>query len=475
MLEVRRTPSTFTSVPPADLGGQAAELRAVSAAAPTDAWAVGAAGHFRTLAEHWDGAGWTAAATPNVGTGYNLLNGVADVAADDAWAVGQSANASNHYDALIEHWDGSQWSVVPSPTVGAGDTVLNAVTAVSANDIWAAGWHRNAATLVTQPLTEHWDGQAWSVVASPTLPGSPSLFFGIAAASTNDVWAVGRTGRHAATLIEHWDGTSWTVAATPPGGPVLSAVSVASANDVWAVGGGLTEHWDGTSWTVVPGPTVGNLPVNLTGVAVGANGQVWAVGGAGFGVSNQTVVAQWDGQAWEVVPSPSPGTLTNGLAGVAALPTGEVFTVGSFSDLDGNQPGPSQALILQNGAGAPDLATADSASADVTVLPNRNDGAGPGRAAAPRPSAERARAVRLRAADAVFAGSRPGSPSPVAAPQPVAAAVAAVVAAGRPEVLLRPPAPPAWADARIPPHLHKGDLAVAFDAPELAGPLAETL
>jgi hypothetical protein len=76
----------------------------------------------------------------------------------------------------------------------------------------------------------------------------------------------------------------------------------------------------------------------------------------------------------------------------------------------------------------------------------------------------------------VFAGSRLGSPNPVAAPQPVAAAVDAALAAGRPEALLPPQAPPAWADARIPPPLHKGDrAAAAFDAPGLAGPLVETL
>jgi hypothetical protein len=349
VLEDRWTPSGLTSVPPADLGGHAAELRAVSAASASDVWAVGsAAGGTHTLAEHWNGAHWTAVATPNVGTEFNLLNGVADVAPGNAWAVGQWESGS-HYNALIEHWDGSHWSVVPSPNAGAGDTVLNAVTAVNANDIWAAGWHRDATTLTTQPLTEHWDGHAWSVVASPTLPGSLSSFFGIAAAGTNDVWAVGRTGRHGTTLIKHWNGTSWTVAATPTGGPVLSAVTPVSAHDVWAVGGGQTEHWNGTSWTVVPGPMVGNLSASLTGVAVGANGQVWAVGSAGVaGESNQTVVAQWNGQAWVVVPSPNPGTLTNGLDAVAALPTGKVFAVGSFSNLNGNQPGPSQALILHN-------------------------------------------------------------------------------------------------------------------------------
>jgi hypothetical protein len=365
-LEDRLTPSTtllpngLTAVPPADLGGTAAQLAAVSAASASDVWAVGSAAgntqtlaeHWdgaQTLAEHWDGAEWTAVATPNVGNEFNLLNGVADLAPDNAWAVGQWESGS-HYNALIEHWDGSQWSVVPSPNAGAGDTVLNSVTAVNANDIWAAGWFRNARTLTTQPLTEHWDGSAWSVVATPTLPGSPSLFFGIAAAGSNDVWAVGRTGRHAQSLIEHWDGSSWSVVAAPPGVSALSAVTVASPTDVWAVGGGHTLHWDGTAWAVVPSSTtVGNLPISLTGVAAGADGHVVAVGGAGlFGVPSQTVVEEWDGQSWTVVSSPSSGTLTNGLAAVAALPTGEVFAVGSTSDVVGNQPGPSQGLILQN-------------------------------------------------------------------------------------------------------------------------------
>jgi hypothetical protein len=96
-----------------------------------------------------------------------------------------------------------------------------------------------------------------------------------------------------------------------------------------------------------------------------------------------------------------------------------------------------------NGDGAPDLATANVASTNLTVLLSRKGAAG-GRAAAPRPSAERARAARLSAADAVFAGSRLESPEPLAAPPPVAAAVAA----GRAEAL---PAPPDWADAGLPP------------------------
>jgi hypothetical protein len=41
-------------------------------------------------------------------------------------------------------------------------------------------------------LTEHWDGAAWSVVASPNGPNGDTLLTG-AAASSGQVWSVGFT------------------------------------------------------------------------------------------------------------------------------------------------------------------------------------------------------------------------------------------------------------------------------------------
>jgi hypothetical protein len=47
--------------------------------------------------------------------------------------------------------------------------------------------------------------------------GTFNRFFGVAAVSSNDVWAVGVTsnGGLSATLVEHWNGTSWTVIPSP--------------------------------------------------------------------------------------------------------------------------------------------------------------------------------------------------------------------------------------------------------------------
>src|SRR5438876_2306731 len=100
---------------------------------------------------------------------------------------------------------------------------------VLANDIWALGFGNVNGTLI-----EHWNGTAWSVVPSPNVVGP---LYGVATVSVNDVWAMGFSGVR--TLIEHWDGTSWSVVSSPnvgAGSNQLVRSAAVSANDVWAVG-----------------------------------------------------------------------------------------------------------------------------------------------------------------------------------------------------------------------------------------------
>ena len=61
--------------------------------------------------------------------------GVGVVAANDIWAVGHSGpNAT-----LIEHWDGTQWSIVPSPSISLGNIGLFGVAGAAADDVGAVG------------------------------------------------------------------------------------------------------------------------------------------------------------------------------------------------------------------------------------------------------------------------------------------------------------------------------------------------
>jgi hypothetical protein len=57
------------------------------------------------------------------------------------WAVGSfsvAAGTTVQGRTLVEHWNGSAWSVVPSPNVGGNDNLLNGVGA-AAGDVWAVG------------------------------------------------------------------------------------------------------------------------------------------------------------------------------------------------------------------------------------------------------------------------------------------------------------------------------------------------
>ena len=105
-------------------------------------------------------------------------------------------------------------------------------------------------TIPYQTLTEHWNGSSWSIVSSPS-PGTynGNDLYGVAAISTNDVWAVGwyqsgPTGQEGGALTMHWDGANWTVVAHPQQA-TLNAVTAFASNDVWAAGQQVILHWNG--------------------------------------------------------------------------------------------------------------------------------------------------------------------------------------------------------------------------------------
>src|SRR6478609_1772270 len=74
--------------------------------------------------------------------GNSQLDGVAGLSPSDVWAVGSYGDGTVTQ-TLTMHWDGSQWSIVPSPNVGANST-LSAVAAPvghqPSNGVWAIGY-----------------------------------------------------------------------------------------------------------------------------------------------------------------------------------------------------------------------------------------------------------------------------------------------------------------------------------------------
>jgi hypothetical protein len=206
---------------------------AVAPVSPKDVWAVG---NFLpdtpssnldatlSMAAHFDGTRWTSTPTPDTGPNFNTLFGVAAVPGR-AWAVGVALDRLYQAHSLVEAWDGTAWHVVATPALDTQRDYLTSATAVSANDVWAVGERQDHAGLFST-LVEHFDGHRWSVVPSPNPGAAGNHLYGVAAASSGDVWAVGSgpTGR--------WSSTGMGVV---PGVGVLDAVAV-QGNDVWAVG-----------------------------------------------------------------------------------------------------------------------------------------------------------------------------------------------------------------------------------------------
>ncbi len=316
----------------------------VSALSANDIWAVGNHGPFstqQTLIEHWDGTTWSVVTSPNVGSGTNELNGVMAISADDVWAVGDNAVAGT-IETLIEHWDGTGWVVSPvAPPVNRG--FLWAISASGANDIWAVGGYSDTRS---QTLIEHWDGTTWSLMPSPNVGVGDNVLHGVFASSANDAWAVGfeRSGAGSGvwqTLVLHWDGTAWSIIQSPNVGAdqnYLMGVSAISATDVWVVGwnGGntsvstLIEHWDGTSWSVVYSPDPSPIRDELVAVTAISADDVWAVGNMVTNNVARSLVEHWDGTAWSVVGSPNASESLNELNSVAAASAGDVWAVGDY-------------------------------------------------------------------------------------------------------------------------------------------------
>jgi hypothetical protein len=156
-----------------------------------------------TLALHFDGTRWEEANTPSVGTGANQLNGVLALAPNDVWAVGFSTPVPPPAEAatltLIEHFDGTSWKVVPSPNIGPNSVFqsnrLFGLTADSPTNVWAFGSYFAADGSGHQmTLLLHWNGTMWTIEPSPNPTNgvflSDLLVAGVTP-SPGNIWIVG--------------------------------------------------------------------------------------------------------------------------------------------------------------------------------------------------------------------------------------------------------------------------------------------
>jgi hypothetical protein len=191
----------------------------------------------------------------------------------------------------------TSWSVVPSPNVSLAQSIdLRGVSCGGPSACTAVGTYTTSDS-TQRTLIESWNGSVWSIVPSPnTSPTDSDGLLGVSCSGPAACFAVGNSnpGRFLdRTLIESWNGSSWSIVASPDTSPsqlnALSGVSCSSASACTAVGFSfavpdrtLIESWDGSVWSIVPSPNTSSTQGDgLSGVSCRGPTACTAVGSSG--------------------------------------------------------------------------------------------------------------------------------------------------------------------------------------------------
>jgi hypothetical protein len=253
----------------------------LTARTPDDVWGVTESDGM----VHWNGKSWTARRIAGWRHGPEIGR-VAALARDDAWLAAAGFTNSGSY-ALIEHWNGNRWTRVPAPTVSGERTKLSAIATAAADDAWAFGAyaieHEGHLLDTSGIVTEHWDGQRWSMVPQRVYRQTKRWFeiHDAVMLSPSDGWAVGRQSSPFRPLVLHWNGAQWTT--IPARGCCeLSALAARDTNDAWAVGytssdnlyQARVEHWNGRQWQTIATPTGGSTTLTAVSTLPGGKGLI---------------------------------------------------------------------------------------------------------------------------------------------------------------------------------------------------------
>ena len=296
---------------PSPPGLSTGALSGVSCVSPQACTAVGAStaqvgpANEVTLAERWDGTSWRIEPTPNPAAARSELSSVSCGSATECVAVGSYTNSTGDQFVLAEQWNGTRWTIEPTPAPAQGQDELSSVSCVSATACTAVGYSGGSV------LAEGWNGTRWTIEPTQGSGFGNAAFSGVSCTSPTACTAVGQSNGNPVAVAARWNGNAWAIQPTP--GPAktqassFSSVSCSSASACTAVGyynpqgGGdfsLAEGWNGKSWTVEPTPTTarGASP-DLAGISCSTAIACTAVGPytSGDATSHVTWAERWNG------------------------------------------------------------------------------------------------------------------------------------------------------------------------------------
>ena len=159
-----------------------------------------------------------------------MLAGIAlaAISGNDVRAVGHQSD-----NTLIEHWDGNRWEVIPNPAAPERGGFTD-MAAVSAREIWAVGTRGPPWPARQRPLIQHRDGTRWSLIPSPVSIGY--AISSVAAVPARDIW-ISATSDRDTVVVKRRFGTRWLTVPTPriKGQRSLDIAETLGKEDVWAI------------------------------------------------------------------------------------------------------------------------------------------------------------------------------------------------------------------------------------------------
>jgi len=293
---------------------------------------------------------WSIAPTPNV-SDDNYLNDDSCVSSDFCVAVGDNYGGS-YARTLIELWNGSTWSVMPSPNSSStDDDNLLGVSCVTTSFCVAIG--KASSGSATDTLILDWNGASWAIAPSPNAPSATETdLYGVSCASPSFCEAAGeyRTNTASQSVALGWNGSTWSIQTTPnPSSTESYFNNVTCRSSTWCIGVGaflstgasdtLVYQWNGSTWTVVPSPTPSG-GAYLDDVSCPSTTFCAAVGYtryAGPGTNTSPVIEHWNGSVWTIVASPkAAGSFGDELWSVSCVGPTYCSTVGyNTTDVSG--------------------------------------------------------------------------------------------------------------------------------------------
>ena len=316
-------------------------LHGVACAGPSNCFAVGES-HTSTVVLGWDGTAWSFVATPNPQT-LNTLSAVACVSSTTCAAVGTHAFMAT----LADQWDGARWTPQPSPNPAQPSDALTAVTCASATNCFAVGRTAAHSGEDYRTLIEHWNGTAWSITPSADILVGliANDLESVSCANATRCFAVGSSSSDSTpteTFVQQWDGSTWSLVSLAPPSTrkfaVLSSVSCPGARRCYAVGRylgkkllPLVEQWDGKAWSRKDGPIRSTVDgAAFASVACPNSSRCFAVGYQHKGQVTTTLVEHWNGSVWTPVASANPGGSTDtSLTAVSCATATSCVAIGS--------------------------------------------------------------------------------------------------------------------------------------------------